>query len=87
MLGVDDRTPGPDAFVGTEVDPGYLRNRIYGKTRPQLTVPIEEIEFDGKRLLVITVPEDLDLVTDSKGKALARGGPRALTRHGRRSRH
>lgn len=74
VLGVDDRTPGPDAFVGTEVAPGFLRNRIYGNTRPQLTVPIEEIEFGGKRLLVITVPEGLDLVTDSKGKALARQG-------------
>lgn len=74
VLGVDDRTPGPDAFIGTQADPAILRNRIYGNTRPQLTVPIEEIEFEGKRLLVITVPEGLDLVTDSKGKALSRRG-------------
>ncbi len=74
VLGVDDRSPGPGAFIGTQADPSVLRNRIYGNTRPQLTVPIEEIEFDGTRLLIITVPEGLDLVTDSKGKALSRRG-------------
>lgn len=74
VLGVDDRTPGPDAFYGTQADPAVLRNRIYGNTRPQLTVPIDEIDFGGARLLVITVPEGLDLITDSKGKALGRQG-------------
>lgn len=74
VLGVDDRTPGPGAFIGTQADSAMLRSRIYGNTRPQLTVPIEEIEFSGTRLLVITVPEGLDLVTDSKGKALMRQG-------------
>lgn len=74
VLGVDDRVPGPGAFIGTNADPATLRNRIYGNTRPQLNVPIDEIQFGGKRLLVITVPEGLDLVTDSKGKALARLG-------------
>lgn len=74
VLGVDDRTPGPGALIGTNVDAAMLRNRIYGNTRPQLTVPIEEIQFHNKRLLVVTVPEGLDLVTDSKGKALNRQG-------------
>jgi len=74
ILGVDDRTPGSAAFTGTQADQALLRNRIYGNTRPQLTVPIEEVEFAGARLLVITVPEGLDLVTDSKGKALCRRG-------------
>ncbi|GAA3622677.1 RNA-binding domain-containing protein [Microlunatus ginsengisoli] len=74
VLGVDDKTPGPDAFLGTQVDATALRDRIYGNTRPQLTVPIEEIAFNGSRLLVITVPEAMDLVTDGKGKALKREG-------------
>lgn len=34
----------------------------------------DEIQFAGKRLLVITVPQGLDLVADSKGKAVARQG-------------
>ncbi|RMI14417.1 RNA-binding domain-containing protein [Cellulomonas triticagri] len=87
VLGVDDKTPGPGAFFGTQADPTALRNRIYGNTRPQLTVPIEEVEFHGTRLLVITVPEGLDLVTDSKGKALGRDGTscRPLTEEARRA--
>jgi len=72
VLGVDDKTRGKEAFSGTKADPSMLRGRIYGNTRPQLTVPIEEVEFGGARLLVITVPEGLDLVTDSKGKATRR---------------
>lgn len=74
VLGVDDRTPGPAAFSGTNTDPAFLRSRIYGNTKPQLTVPIEEVHFGGARLLVITVPEGLDLITDRKGKALGREG-------------
>ncbi|KAJ1684633.1 hypothetical protein LUZ63_020388 [Rhynchospora breviuscula] len=74
VLGIDDKAAGTDAFIGTEADPAFLRNRIYANTQPQLTVPIEELEFSGVRLLVITVPEGLDLVTDSKGRALCRDG-------------
>lgn len=40
------------ALIGTDADPGFLRNRIYGNTRPQLTVHIDEIQFPGKRFLV-----------------------------------
>jgi ATP-dependent DNA helicase RecG len=74
VLGVDDKATGPEAFIGTRADPSFLRNRIYGNTRPQLTVPIEEVMVGDARLLVITVPEGLDLVTDSKGRALCRTG-------------
>lgn len=74
VLGVDDRTPGRGAFIGTAADKAFLRNRIYGNTRPQLVVPIEEIDFEGVRLLLITVPEGVDLVTDSKGTARRRRG-------------
>jgi ATP-dependent DNA helicase RecG len=72
VIGVDDKTPGPQAFTGTQADTGFLRNRIHANTRPQLTVLVEEIDYAGVRLLVVTVPEGLDLVTDGKGKALRR---------------
>lgn len=87
VLGVDDRAPGSEAFIGTDADPRFLRHRIYGNTRPQLTVHIDEIQFAGKRLLVITVPEGLDLVTDSKGRAVRRQGTSCspLTEDGRRA--
>lgn len=74
VLGVDDRTSGDAALIGTRADPAVLRNRIYGNTRPQLTVLIEELVIDDARLLVIVVPEALDLVTDSAGRALQRSG-------------
>lgn len=87
VLGVDDKITGRGAFSGTKADVTTLRGRIYGNTRPQLTVPIEVIEFEGARLLVITVPEGLDLVTDGKGKATRRGGTTCapLTEDGRRA--
>lgn len=87
VLGVDDKSSGPAAFAGTGADPTVLRNRIYGNTRPQLTVPIDEVEFAGERLLVVTVPEGLDLITDSRGKALSREGTscKPLTEDARRA--
>lgn len=87
VIGVDDKTPGPRAFIGTQADPGFLRNRIHANTRPQLTVLIEEIDYADERLLVVTVPEGLDLITDSKGKALHRQGTHCvpLTEDARRS--
>lgn len=74
ILGVDDKGSGLEAFRGTKVDATFLRKRVHANTRPALTVPIEEIEFAGVRLLVITVPEGLDLVTDGKGRAARRDG-------------
>lgn len=74
VLGIDDKAQGPSAFTGTAEDAQFLRQRIYGNTRPQLTLAIDELRFGGTRLLIITVPEGLDLVTDSKGRALQRDG-------------
>lgn len=74
VLGIDDKAVGTDAFVGTEADVGMLRNKIYSNTRPSVAVLIEEVEEHGSRLLVITVPEGLDLVTDGKGRASQRDG-------------
>lgn len=87
VLGIDDKSVGPAAFIGTQADPGFLRSRIYGNTKPQLTLPIEEVEFADVRLVVITVPEGLDLITDSKGKALVRSGTscQPLTEDARRA--
>ncbi|MGQ0464806.1 MAG: RNA-binding domain-containing protein [Sporichthyaceae bacterium] len=74
VLGVDDKASGVQALVGTEAEAADLRKRVYANTKPSLTVPIEEVEFEGVRLLVVTVPEGLDLVTDGKGRAARREG-------------
>jgi ATP-dependent DNA helicase RecG len=48
---------------------------------------VDEVEFAGVRLLVITVPEGLDLVTDGKGRAARRNGTEChpLTEDARRA--
>lgn len=74
VLGVADRVGGPAAFVGTAVDPEWLRARLFNGTRPNLVVGVRELPYRGERLLVVDVPEGLDLYTDSKGRALARAG-------------
>ena len=33
VLGVRDKQAGPSAFVGTDLDPGWLRHRIYELSR------------------------------------------------------
>lgn len=72
VLGVADKTAGPGAFIGTNVSVADLRKKIFNNTRPNLPVEIAELEEAGARLLVVNVPEGLDLYTDSRGRATAR---------------
>jgi len=74
VLGVADRTAGVEAFLGTSVDKDWLRLKLFNGTRPNLAVEIHELDFRGSRLLVLEVPEGLDLYTDSKGRASRRKG-------------
>ncbi|MDO5633472.1 MAG: ATP-binding protein [Micrococcus sp.] len=74
VLGVDDKSQGPEAFTGTSADPVDLRTRIYANTVPAVTVDIAEVTHHGARLLVIHVLEGLDLVTSTKGVAHRRTG-------------
>ncbi len=73
-LGIDDKADGRLAFVGTSTDVDDLRRRIFGNTRPGLTVSIVELHHADVRLLAILVPEGTDLVTDSRGRATRRTG-------------
>lgn len=61
ILGIADRQTGPDAFVGTRIDGNQLRRRIYEVTQPPLDVRVNEVEFEGVRLLAIDVAEGLDV--------------------------
>lgn len=58
---------GEGAFIGTALDVGVLRKRIYELTEPRLTVEIREKRRAGKRLLIIRVPEGLDVYSTGKG--------------------
>lgn len=76
VLGVADRKTGDSALVGTNADPDDLRRKIFANTRPSLMVGAEVTEHGGTRLVVIDVPQGLDLHTDSHGRATRRSGAR-----------
>ena len=61
VVGVEDKGVGPAAFSGTNLDAGALRRKIYDVTEPPLDVQVEEIEFEGHRLLAVQVREGLDV--------------------------
>ncbi len=71
VLGVADKTPGPPAFVGTDLEPWRLRQRIYEVTVPALDVVVRELRFADTRLLEVVVQEGLD-VHQSRGKVPTR---------------
>jgi ATP-dependent DNA helicase RecG len=61
VVGVHDRTPGPAAFEGTDLDPVWLVQRIYEVTQPALTVSAREHSVEGARLLILSVPRSPDI--------------------------
>lgn len=74
VVGVDDTAAGPDAFVGSYLDPIWLRRRIYALTQPHFSVDIpQERVMGGKRLYLIDVAPALGEIR-SGGKLRARLG-------------
>jgi ATP-dependent DNA helicase RecG len=71
VVGVRDRTPGPQAFEGTILDADVVLRRIYELTNPSLTVDVSEDTSQGKRLLIIDVPRSPD-VHQVEGRATRR---------------
>lgn len=67
VVGIADAPGGAAAFVGCSLDPAELRQRIYRLTTPGLLVEIEDLDFAGKRLLVIQVPEGLEVYSTVRG--------------------
>ena len=78
VLGVADRESGPMAFKGTALDVDRLRQSIYAATKPNLLVSVAELTHAGVRLLVLAVPEGLDVYADSKGRPYRRVGDQCL---------
>jgi ATP-dependent DNA helicase RecG len=81
VLGVDDKaTTRSTAFVG--VEPGLsldaLRRGIFERTRPNLTVSAEERHVEEARVVVLTVPEGIELYANAKGLATRRLGTECL---------
>ncbi len=74
VLGVADRETGPQAFLGTSLAIDQLRQSVYASTQPGLLVEVQELIHQGARLLLIRVPEGVDVYADSKGRPYQRIG-------------
>ncbi|WP_198684010.1 ATP-binding protein [Brachybacterium sp. YJGR34] len=61
VVGVKDRVPGTDAFVGSPLDCTATVNRIYEVTEPSLIVIARPLTFRGSTLTIITVPPSPDV--------------------------
>lgn len=73
VVGVKDSPGGPGAFTGCELDPVRTVARIYELTNPALNVIVEEMPFEGVRLLAIRVPASPE-IHQVKGIATERIG-------------
>ncbi len=58
ILGIGD----DGARLGTQLDPEWLRHRIWELTERKLTVAVREAEVDGTRLLVLSTHEAIEPV-------------------------
>ncbi|MCJ1698264.1 putative DNA binding domain-containing protein [Rathayibacter festucae] len=56
IVGVQDRVAGPDAVVGSRLDPERTRSRIFELTEPSLLVDVSTRMFDGAPVVVVDVP-------------------------------
>lgn len=74
VVGIRDQPGGADALVGTRLDATLVRQRVHELTEPHLTVETTSIVVDGIDLLVISVPEGLEVFATTKGYASRRFG-------------
>lgn len=66
VVGVNDKAVGPAAFVGAELDPEWLREKIWSYTDPHLAVDIDTHDEHGARLLIILVQRGYRLHRSAK---------------------
>jgi len=76
VAGVADRPGKAGSVVGvsSELSIDVVVRGIFDRTRPSLSVPVEEAAFEGRRLLVITVPRGATFYANAKGTATRRVG-------------
>ncbi|MBB2901053.1 ATP-dependent DNA helicase RecG [Kineococcus radiotolerans] len=78
ILGVRDRDVGPSAFVGTHISTAVLRSKIHDLTEPPMLVEVEEVDWQGVRLVQVSVPQGLDVYSTRKGLVLRRWNDQCL---------
>jgi len=74
VLGVDDRVSGPKAMLGTRLPAIWVKERIFELTKPRLALDVAPMRRGGQDLLVIRVPESLELHAEPDGRAHRRVG-------------
>lgn len=86
VIGIDDKSSGHNAFVGSYLDTEWLRGRIHALTMPHLAIDvIEELHEGGARLYLINVAPALEEIRVG-GKLRARHGTDCLELDGDRAR-
>jgi len=73
VVGIQDGVGGPEAFVGSPLDPIRTVSRVYELTEPGLIVIVDALSYQGVPLSVITVPRSPD-VHQVAGRATERVG-------------
>lgn len=61
VVGIDEKLPGRDAFLGCPHDGQALRRRIWELTNPSLTVMATATTRNDAELLILLVPEGLEV--------------------------
>ena len=71
VLGIRDKFRGLNAFVGTNIEVGKVKQRIYELSRPPLNV---EAYFHHvyHNVMIISVPQSSDIHSDTQGRAYQR---------------
>lgn len=78
VVGVADDVPGPEALVGSTIEPETIRHGVYERTVPSLDVVVSRFEFADVHLLRIDVPEGIEVVSSSSGRYSWRRGTDCL---------
>lgn len=67
IIGVRDAPGGPEAIVGSDLNPDQLRSSIHDLTEPSLLVNVDVWRRANVSGLVIQVPEGLEVYSTSQG--------------------
>lgn len=77
VIGISDTVPaGANPFVGvsSRLSVDVVRHGIFDRTRPTLSVPVRDLNENGARLVLITVPKGVVFYSNVSGTATRRVG-------------
>ncbi|PFG27796.1 ATP-dependent DNA helicase [Corynebacterium renale] len=74
VVGIADKKAGPEAFLGTDLDEEDVAKKIFNRTKPNMRVDVTPVMLGDVRVLVVYVPEALDVYSRQSGAASKRIG-------------